>query len=119
MKVTDEQIISAILVSVTNKEAAKLCGLSEAQFYKRIRADDFKRKFSQVKCELLDRATTTMQNGMNEAAQTMLEIMRDEGTAPQVRLNAADSILRNGLKLTEQNDILQRLEKLEELNDEQ
>ena len=118
MKVTDEQIISAILVSVTNKEAAKLCGLSEAQFYKRIRADDFKRKFAQVKSELLDRATTTMQNGMNEAAQTMLEIMRDEGTAPQVRLNAADSILRNGLKLTEQNDILQRLERLEADNEE-
>ena len=96
-----------------------MCGLSEAQFYKRIRADDFKRNFSQVKDDFLNRVTTTMQNGMTEAAQTMLEIMRDEGTAPQVRLNAADSILRKGLKLTEQNDILQRLEKLEELNDEQ
>ena len=119
MKVTDEDIISAVLVSATNKDAAELCGLSEAQFYKRIRADDFKRKFSQVKGELLNRVTTTMQNGMNEAARTMLEIMRDVGAAPQVRLNAADSILRNGMKLTEQNDILQRLERLEALNDEQ
>lgn len=96
-----------------------MCGLSEAQFYKRIRADDFKRKFSKVKDELLNRVTTTMQNGMTEAAQTMLEIMRDEATAPQIRLNAADSIIRNGMRLTEQNDILQRLEELEARNDEQ
>ena len=91
MKVTDEQIIAAVLSSATNKQAADKCELSETQFYKRIRADDFKRKFTQVKGELLDRATSTVQNGMNEAARTILEIMRDERTAPQVRLNAADS----------------------------
>lgn len=117
MKLADEQIISAILVSTTNKEAAEICGLSEAQFYKRIRADDFKKEFSKVKSDILGRVTTTMQNGMTEAAKTMLDIMRDDATAPQIRLNAADSIIRNGMKLTEQHEILQRLERLEMLND--
>ncbi len=119
MKIADEQIISAILASTTNKEAAEICGLSEAQFYKRIRTDDFKRKYTQVKSNLLERATTTIQSGMSEAARTMLEIMQDPAASPQVRLNAADSILRNGMKLTEQNDILQRLERLEEMDSEQ
>ena len=119
MKVTDEQMIAAILASDTNRKAADLCGLSEAQFYKRIRADDFRQKFSRIRAELLEHATITMQNGMTEAAQTMLEILRCEEASPQVRLNAADSILRNAMKLTEQNDILQRLERLEALNNEQ
>lgn len=113
MKTTDEQIIAAILSSTTNKQAAEKCGLSETQFYKRIRADSFKQKLDQVKCELLANATTAMQNGMSEAAQTMLEIMRDMRIAPQIRLNAADSIIRNGIRLTEQNDILRRLDVLE------
>ena len=119
MKITDEQIIAAVLAADTNKSAADMCGLSEAQFYKRIRADDFKQKFSKIKAELFEHATITMQNGMTEAANTMLEILRCEKASPQVRLNAADSILRNAMKLTEQNDILQRLERLEALNDEQ
>ena len=113
MKTTDEQIIAAILSSTTNKQAAQKCELSETQFYKRIRADRFKQKLDQVKGELLANATTAMQNGMSEAAQTMLEIMQNESIAPQIRLNAADSIIRNGIRLTEQNDILRRLDVLE------
>ena len=113
MKVTDEQIIASILSATTNKAAAEKCGLSETQFYKRIRADSFKRKLDRVKGELLVNVTTAMQNGMCEAAQTMLEIMRDARNAPQIRLNAADSVLRNSMKLTEQNDILRRLDALE------
>ena len=40
-------------------------------------------------------------------------ICTDPEAAPQVRLNAADAIIRNSLKLTEQTDILNRLQKLE------
>lgn len=43
----------------------------------------------------------------------MGEICQNTDTAPQVRLNAADAIIRNSLKLTEQNDILARLTELE------
>lgn len=113
MKISDEEIIAALLSAETNKKAAEACGLSETQLYKRMRADAFKSRYSHAKAQILDRAATTVQSGMNEAVSTMINIMRDEKTAPQVRLNAADSILRNGMKLTEQNEILARLEILE------
>ena len=44
----------------------------------------------------------------------MGEICEDAEASPQVRLNAADAIIRNSLKLTEQNDILSRLAELEQ-----
>jgi len=118
VKISDEAIISAVLTCETIKKAAEACGLCESQLYKRMRTDGFKAKYSRVKDQMLDSVTSTMQNGMKEAACTMIKIMRDPSIAPQTRLNAADSILRNGMKLTEQNEILQRLEKLEDLNDE-
>jgi len=43
----------------------------------------------------------------------MGSICKDAEAAAQVRLNAADAIIRNSLKLTEQADILERLKALE------
>ena len=40
--------------------------------------------------------------------------MRDEEAPPQTRLNAADTILRNSMKLSERVDILERLDALED-----
>ena len=63
--------------------------------------------------ELLDRNTAALQGRLGAAIETMSEICVNAENAAQVRLNAADAIIRNSLKLTETNDILTRLEKLE------
>ena len=53
---------------------------------------------------------------MGAAVDATREIMDNSDNAPQVRLNAADAILRHGLRLTEQMDILDRLDELEAEN---
>lgn len=63
--------------------------------------------------ELLERNTAALQGHLAGAIEVMGQICQDADTAPQVRLNAADAIIRNSLKLTEQNDILTRLDELE------
>ncbi len=50
---------------------------------------------------------------MTEAVAVVAGIMGENANAPQVRLNAAEAIIRNGMKLTEQTDILSRLDALE------
>lgn len=113
----DEKIISALLSSPTIRAASTACGISESQIYARLRNADFKRKYDKARGELLDRNTAALQSHLGAAIETMGQICADTETAAQVRLNAADAIIRNSLKLTEQNDILQRLEKLEEAQD--
>ena len=49
----------------------------------------------------------------------MAAIATDPANSAQVRLNASEAIIRTSLKLTEQVDILQRIEKLEEQTREQ
>ena len=46
----------------------------------------------------------------------MGEIVNDKETNPQTRLNAAEAVIRNTLKLTERTDVLDRLDALERLN---
>ena len=63
--------------------------------------------------ELLERNTAALQGHLAGAIEVMDEICQNTDASPQVRLNAADAIIRNSLKLTEQNDILARLTELE------
>ena len=113
MRVTDEQIIAALLTAGTHKKAAEAVGLSQTQLYARMRKDAFKAKLAEAKRRVLESATVAAQGRLGEAVATMAAIMGNEENAPQVRLNAAEALLRNGLKLTEQADILERMEQLE------
>ena len=53
---------------------------------------------------------------MGAAIDATREIMDDAANAASVRLNAADASLRHGLRMTEQMDILNKLEELEDGN---
>lgn len=95
------------------RAAAEACGTSESQIYARLRIPEFKARYDEARRELLERNTAALQAHLGAAIETMGQICTDAETAPQVRLNAADAIIRNSLKLTEQADILARLAALE------
>ena len=73
----------------------------------------FRAKLNETKMRILEAATVAAQGRMTEAVAVMADIMGEDENAPQVRLNAAEAIIRNGMKLTEQTDILSRLDALE------
>lgn len=119
MKVSDEVIISALLSTGTNKDAAKKCGLSEKQLYNRMGRPCFQSKLATARSRLLEGAIAALSSRMGVAIYTMNKLMLSENTPPGVRLSAAESILRNGLKLAERGDILDRLDKLEQMLEEE
>ena len=62
---------------------------------------------------MLQAATLRLQSMMSTAVGRMYVIMNDEEATHATRLEAAKSILSFGLKFTETNDIMERLENLE------
>lgn len=102
-----------MIANPTIRAASEACGVSETQIYARLRKPEFKERYDKARRELLDRNAAALQAHLGAAIETMGEICVDTETAPQVRLNAADAIIRNSLKLTEQSDILDRLQNLE------
>lgn len=113
MKVTDEAIINALFSFKTNQQAADACGITREQLYRRIRAPSFQEKLREARSCILDGATRSLQAATSGAVDTMVTIMQDEKNPPQVRLNASESVVRNCLRLTEQQEILRRLDELE------
>lgn len=111
----DELVISALLSNSTVRAAAAACQMSEAQIYARLRRPEFKEKYDNARRDLLAQSTAYLQAITGEALQKMYEIMNNPDVSPQVQLNAANSIVSNSLKMTEQADILEQLAELKKV----
>lgn len=98
----------------TTKEAAKKAGVGETTLHIRKKDPEFQKKYREACVDLLRDHTATMQIAMGEAIETLREIVKDKTAASGVRASAADTVLRNGMKLTEQTNVLERLAELEE-----
>ncbi len=91
-KVTDEQIISALLNNRTMKEAAQSIGLTERTVYSRMQEDDFKVLYKAVKADLIRGSVFSINQQLGAALDTVVEIMQDKNVSPAIRLQAADKI---------------------------
>ena len=108
----NELIISSLISTTSVRAAAKVCGVSETQIYARLRDPAFKKQYDDARREMLEQSTAYVQGIVGEALQKMYEIMNDENVAPQIQLNAAEAIVRNCIKLTEQSDIVGQIAEL-------
>lgn len=114
-KVKDDVVIAALITQPSVREASKVCGLSETQVYARMKEPDFAKQYRQARRDILAGCSSALQNRMTEAVEVLAETMADRTIAPQVRINAANSIFQHGIRLTEQIDVIERLEDLERM----
>lgn len=112
-KIKDEIVVAALITKPSVREASKACGLSETQIYQRMKEPGFAKLYREARRDLLAGCTVAMQSQLGQAVETMAEIMKDEKTPAQTRLAAAESFVRNALKLNEQTDFAERLEAIE------
>lgn len=106
-------MIIALLQYPTVKEAAEALGIGETTIHRRKKDPEFQKLYREACRDLLKGHTATMQTAVGDAVEVLREVVKDRNIAAGVRVSAADSIVRNALKLTEQMDILQRIEQLE------
>lgn len=114
-KVEDEKIISVLLASSTRKEASKKLGITLNTLYARMNAPEFQVKYQKARDELIYQVIDRLQTTMLEAVEVIKEIMCNQNAPPQIRLNASDALIRHGIRLTEQREIIERIERLEAL----
>ena len=111
---TKDRIIMGLLANVTVSETARATGISESTIYRYLRDVEFRQEYEKKRIEMLKDNCHTLQANMNKAIYELVDIIGNDETSPQIRLNAIDMLLRHSYRLTEQCDILERLEKLEE-----
>lgn len=113
-RLTDEEIVSALIECGTIKGVSEKLGVQLKTLYSRMKKEQFRELYNRAKSDLLKSATAKMQKYLVDACDVIADIMRDKETSQQVRLNASDCIIRNTIKLLEQTDIIERIEHLEE-----
>lgn len=112
-KVSDEKLIETMVLYGGVSGAAETLGLSRNAVYKRMKDDTFRRQLDEAQGAMLSTAATAMADGLCEAVDALLAVIRNKNAAATVRISAADSLLRHCAKYLETASILRRLDALE------
>lgn len=112
-RLTDEQLIAALMKCGSATAAAEELGIRRDTFYERQRGENFQKLYAQARRDVLKEACAALQSCTTYAVKTLVDVMGNEETAPQVKINAADCILRYAARFTDQVDLLCRIEHLE------
>jgi len=105
--------IQALLTCPTQAAAAQAAGIGLTTLKRYLSDDEFQREYQQAISGLITGAAAQAKQSLSPALSTLREVMESEDQNGQIRVSAARSLLEYGLKLTEQADILDRLESLE------
>lgn len=114
---TRERILAGLLANTTVTATASATGISEATIYRYLKNDDFKLEYEERRRAMLADNCHALQAGMSKAIEELVAVIDDDDTSPQVRLNAIDMLLRHSYRLTEQIEIMERLDKLEKMTE--
>ena len=109
----DEQLIAALVSAGTVRKAASAAGCSESTIRNRLKDAEFRAMYEERKSELLQTAAASMLAKLEDATSAISDLMSDEGCPANVRLAAADSLLRHCLRYLSAADIERRLAALE------
>jgi len=108
-----DAILQALLAHRTIREAAAAAGVSERVIYDYLSDPDFEARYKATRDDVIRGVANHLRERMNEAVDTIGDIMRDAENRPNDRLAAAKAVLDFGGKYIEVNDILERIAKLE------
>ena len=112
-KYSDEMVLEALLAAGSARQAARRLGCSLSCVRDRMAKPTFKTKYEQAKADALGDAIDNLSIRLTTAVDVLAKVMTDSETAATVRVSAADSVLRHGLRYIEMFDVLKRLEALE------
>ena len=113
MKISDEKVLAALLENGSIRKAAAALGCSAGCVRDRLKDEQFKKQYEDAKAAALNEATDNLSIKLTTAVDVLAKVMTDSETAATVRVSAADSVLRHGLRYIQQYEIIKRIEALE------
>ncbi len=107
------KVLAALLTSPSKAAAAQAAGISPRTLRDYLADPVFQAEYRRAFAGLVEDATRQVQQAISPALSTLREIVESGDENAQARILAARTILEYSMKLTEQTDILVRLEELE------
>jgi hypothetical protein len=113
-----EAVISALLISRTIEEAAKMASVGEHTIYRWLKLPEFVEAYREARREVVQHAVSQLQQAVGQAVAVLCEIMDNVVAPASSRVSAAKTIIEQALKAVEMEDIVSRIEKLEKFAEE-
>lgn len=108
------KVLQALLTCPTQAAAAKAAGVGLTTLKRYLSDDGFQREYRKAVSELIADAAQRGRQSMIGAMDALRTVMDDESQSGQTRVQAARSILEFSLRLDERENVLKRLDQLEE-----
>jgi hypothetical protein len=108
-----EAAIIALLSEPTIEKAAAKAGIAKPTLWRWLQIESFQTAYREARREAVSQAIGALQRASGEAVEALREIMQDKEAPATARVSAARSILEFAIKGVEIEDILVRLEALE------
>lgn len=115
MRVTDNQLISALLSCPTIRLASAEVGLSEQTVYSRLRKPAFRAQLQNARDNQFQVISSKLEDANFLALDTLIKILDDKEISAGVKVRASQTLLDLSLKNREQIDVISRIENLEEM----
>ena len=109
-----EMAIAALLSHPSIPAAAKSIGLSEKSLFRWLKRRDFREAYLEARRQVIRQALSTIQTAMEEAVQTLRNVMNDPESPPASRVSSAKAVIDFALKGLELEDLEHRISMLEE-----
>jgi len=110
-----DRAVIAVLSAPTIKEAAQTLGVSESTMYRWLERDDFLEAMREARQQATKQAFAKLQKGTSRMVDVLFTIAEDKMAPPSARVSAAKSVLETVIKVTEDEEIIIRLKRLEDL----
>jgi len=108
-----EMAVAGLLLKDSLPAAAEHAGISTNTLLRYLQDEDFQALYRQAKKEALRQAVSQLQSAAGEAVQVLRDVARDDTVSPSARVAAARTILDGAIKITELQDLEERLTELE------
>ena len=109
------KVLETLVTCGTKKETIAKCGISPETLNKYLRDPEFASVYQELRIEGLKENYRFVQANVREAVERLIEMVNaDVGDiSDSVRLNAINSLLQYSFRITEQMDIIDRINELE------
>ena len=115
-ELSDKQLafIDAYLSEQDINKVCKKLNITRPTYYKYLNDDAVKQEINKIRLEVIENTTRYLQDSLKLCSQELVKIVKSEDATPQIKINAINSIFSNCNKLTEQVDILSKVNDLEQ-----
>ncbi len=111
-----KDVLNALLICHGITEVERLTGTARSTIYKYMKEPEFKKEYDEARLNVLKDSRMLLQNATHSSLERLLEMkdLPEDKISEQTRLQVINCILQYSVKVTEQLEIIERLNALEE-----